>query len=59
MNNMGMGMGGNPGYGNENSFMLPFLMMMILCPGMFGGAGENSMIFFLLIFMTMFSGRMY
>jgi hypothetical protein len=62
MNNFG-GMGGHPycggNDGSDNNFMMTFLFMMILCPGMFGDMGDNSMLFFLLLLMTMGGGRMF
>lgn len=44
--------------GNDN-FLLIFLILMIFAPGMFGGIGNNSMMFFLLIFMLMGEGRVF
>lgn len=47
-------------YMNKCDGIMPILMLMILCPGMFGGMGENSMMFFMLILIMMSDGgRMY
>lgn len=51
MNNFGPGC--PPTQGNNDTMFL-FLMLMIMCPGMFAGGG-NSILPILLIFM-MFSG---
>ncbi len=53
-NNMGVGYCPAPA-GNEMIMML--CLLMIMYPGMFGGCGDNSMIFFLLIFMMFSGGR--
>ncbi|MCL2704047.1 MAG: hypothetical protein FWE91_10640 [Defluviitaleaceae bacterium] len=41
----------------ENPLMM-FLMLMILCPGMFGGMGQNPMML-ILMFMMMSGGKMF
>lgn len=60
MNNISGAPCGKPcNCGTNNNMFSIFIMLMFLCPGMFGGCGDNSMIFFLLIFMCMFNGQMF
>ena len=41
----------------ENPLMM-FFMLMILCPGMFGGMGQNPMML-ILMFMLMSGGKLF
>ncbi len=39
--------------------MMMFLMLMIMCPGMFGGMGQNPMMLMMMMMMMFGGGKMF
>lgn len=56
MHNLGPGC--PTGHAGKMDIAMMLLLMMIMCPGMFSGCGDNSLLFLLLI-MSMSGGGMF